>query len=65
MTTWEERAEHLANHFKLGKTMADWDGDWGFDLPILQIIENAIPPCKNTKTWIFYQALLTLLPRHH
>ncbi|KAI8666421.1 hypothetical protein NCS57_00866700 [Fusarium keratoplasticum] len=44
MTTWEERADHLANHFKLGKTMADWDGDWGFDLPILQIIENAIPP---------------------
>ncbi|EEU39059.1 uncharacterized protein NECHADRAFT_44194 [Fusarium vanettenii 77-13-4] len=44
MTSWEERADHLANHFKLGKTMADWDGDWGFDLPILQIIENAIPP---------------------
>ncbi|KAM0430955.1 hypothetical protein ACHAPT_005589 [Fusarium lateritium] len=44
MTSWEERVDHLSNHFKLGKTMADWEGDWGFDFPILQIIENAIPP---------------------
>ncbi|KAJ3537640.1 hypothetical protein NM208_g6228 [Fusarium decemcellulare] len=44
MTTWEKRADHLANHFKLGKTMADWEGDWGFERSILQIVENAIPP---------------------
>lgn len=45
--TWSERVEHLAEHFKMGHTMASWKGDWGFEQPILQMVENAIPPCKS------------------
>ncbi|KAM5371276.1 hypothetical protein ACJZ2D_008077 [Fusarium nematophilum] len=44
MSTWEERADHISNHFKLGKTMADWEGDWGFEPCIAEIVEHAIPP---------------------
>ncbi|KAF4463962.1 homeobox and c2h2 transcription factor [Fusarium albosuccineum] len=44
MHTWNDRAVHLADHFKQGKTMADWMGDWGFDAHILNFVENAIPP---------------------
>jgi hypothetical protein len=46
MDTWTFRVDHLAEHFKTGKTMADWTGDWGFDAPVLEMVENSIPPCK-------------------
>ncbi|CAJ0554940.1 Ff.00g134530.m01.CDS01 [Fusarium sp. VM40] len=42
--TWQARVEHLGEHFKMGHTMAEWEGDWGFDEPILKMVENAIPP---------------------
>ncbi|KAL2675697.1 hypothetical protein Neosp_011887 [[Neocosmospora] mangrovei] len=44
MDTWEFRADHLADHFKMGSTMADWKGDWGFDASVLFRVEHAIPP---------------------
>lgn len=44
--TWKERVNHLADHFKMGHTMASWKGDWGFDASILEMVENAIPPCE-------------------
>ncbi|KAK3940670.1 hypothetical protein QBC46DRAFT_341340 [Diplogelasinospora grovesii] len=44
MDTWTIRVDHLAEHFKTGKTMADWKGDWGFDNPVLEMVENSIPP---------------------
>ncbi|CAO2653916.1 Nn.00g106490.m01.CDS01 [Neocucurbitaria sp. VM-36] len=44
MSTWIERTDHLADHFKLGATMADWQGDWGFDDAILNMVESAVPP---------------------
>lgn len=47
MDSWTARVDHLAEHFKSGRTMADWKGDWGFEPPILNIVENGIPPCKN------------------
>ncbi|RMJ14881.1 hypothetical protein CDV36_005447 [Fusarium kuroshium] len=43
MDTWEFRADHLADHFKMGSTMADWKGDWGFDASVLFRVEHAIP----------------------
>jgi len=46
MDTWTIRVDHLAEHFKTGNTMADWKGDWGFDDPVLDMVENSIPPCK-------------------
>jgi hypothetical protein len=44
MDTWKMRTEHIAEHFKSGKTMADWAGDWGFDDPVLAMVEDAMPP---------------------
>ncbi|KAH7133755.1 hypothetical protein EDB81DRAFT_727209 [Dactylonectria macrodidyma] len=44
MDDWESRADHLADHFRMGQTMAEWEGDWGFDDLVLKMIENAIPP---------------------
>lgn len=46
METWIDRVHHLADHFKTGKTMADWKGDWGFEPHILELVENSIPPCE-------------------
>lgn len=43
---WNDRVDHLADHFKMGKTMADWTGDWGFEIPISHTVENCIPPCR-------------------
>jgi hypothetical protein len=45
MDTWTIRVDHLAEHFKTGYSMADWKGDWGFDNPVLDMVENSIPPC--------------------
>ncbi|KAK4193892.1 pah6 homeobox protein encoded by the pah6 protein [Podospora australis] len=44
MDTWSVRIDHLAEHFKRGKSMADWKGDWGFEDPVLNMVENSIPP---------------------
>ncbi|KAF4980363.1 hypothetical protein FZEAL_3593 [Fusarium zealandicum] len=44
LETWPDRVDHLANHFKLGSTMADWSGDWGFEESINVTLENSMPP---------------------
>ncbi|TVY73346.1 Homeobox protein, partial [Lachnellula suecica] len=44
MGSWSFRVDHLAEHFKGGKSMADWKGDWGFDPQVLDIVENGMPP---------------------
>lgn len=31
LPTWSDRTHHLADHFKAGKQMCDWEGDHGFD----------------------------------
>lgn len=46
LDSWSIRIDHLAEHFKGGKSMADWKGDWGFEQQVLDIVENGIPPCK-------------------
>lgn len=45
MTTWDDCIDHLAAHFKAGRTMADWQGDWGFENHVINMVENSIPPC--------------------
>jgi hypothetical protein len=47
LDTWAERVEHLAEHFKQGKTMAAWHGDWGFEPDVLDMVENSMPPCRS------------------
>lgn len=44
MTSWAERVEHLATHFKQGKTMTDWQGAHGFNFHVEELVENAIAP---------------------
>ncbi|KAJ0307909.1 hypothetical protein COL516b_003881 [Colletotrichum fioriniae] len=44
MSSWTDRIDHLAEHFKDGKTMADWHGDWGFDDNVLNMVENSVQP---------------------
>ncbi|KAJ0313932.1 hypothetical protein Brms1b_007352 [Colletotrichum noveboracense] len=36
--------DHIAEHFKDGKTMEEWHGDWGFDDHILKMVENSMAP---------------------
>ncbi|KFA56089.1 hypothetical protein S40293_00186 [Stachybotrys chartarum IBT 40293] len=43
LDSWEDRVHHLGDHFKKGKTMADWVGDWGFEPPILELVEKSMP----------------------
>ncbi|KAI1647889.1 uncharacterized protein F4817DRAFT_315429 [Daldinia loculata] len=44
LDSWTIRVDHVAEHFKTGNTMADWKGDWGFEAPVLEMVENSIPP---------------------
>ncbi|EHL02861.1 hypothetical protein M7I_0823 [Glarea lozoyensis 74030] len=57
MDSWSIRVDHLAEHFKGGKSMADWKGDWGFDTQVLDIVENGMPPyaeIQHQARWIVY-----------
>ncbi|KAF7590768.1 hypothetical protein BBP40_002384 [Aspergillus hancockii] len=42
--TWQERVDHLAEHFKKGADMKQWKGCWGFDPDVKKLVENAMPP---------------------
>ncbi|KAG2420950.1 hypothetical protein HFD88_000564 [Aspergillus terreus] len=44
LTTWKDRTDHLASHFKSGADMAQWHGDWGFEPEVQSLVENAMPP---------------------
>jgi hypothetical protein len=46
MNIWPARIDHLAEHFKSGKSMADWNGSVGFEPEVQELVENSIPPCK-------------------
>lgn len=46
LSSWTSRADHLARHFRDGKTMANWKGDWGFESSVIEMLDNAMPPCK-------------------
>ncbi|PYH96707.1 putative homeobox and C2H2 transcription factor [Aspergillus ellipticus CBS 707.79] len=44
LTTWKDRVDHLASHFKNGSSIAQWQGDWGFEPFVQSLVENAMPP---------------------
>lgn len=44
MDTWSARVDHLAEHFKMGSTMAEWSGGWGFDPEVSNRISYSMPP---------------------
>lgn len=41
---WDERIEHIGDHFRSGCTMKDWQGDHGFPPSITAQLRNAFPP---------------------
>ena len=43
-TTWQQRADHLAAHFRNGVDMSQWGGGWGFEPYVERLVENSIPP---------------------
>jgi hypothetical protein len=43
-TTWSQRADHLAAHFRNGADMSQWANGWGFEPYVERLVENAIPP---------------------
>ncbi|GIJ91282.1 hypothetical protein Asppvi_010247 [Aspergillus pseudoviridinutans] len=43
-SAWDERVEHVAEHFKSGADIIQWKGDWGFDPDIQKQVQNAMPP---------------------
>ena len=42
--TWDDRAAHLAKHFRDGKQMGEWNGGWGFDPDVAACVTDAMPP---------------------
>ncbi|KAF5022202.1 hypothetical protein F66182_5789 [Fusarium sp. NRRL 66182] len=42
--SWKERVEHLAKHFRDGKTMDDWKGEHCFEPHIAARVAHAMPP---------------------
>ena len=44
MTSWPERVDHLAAHFKAGANMCDWKGNHGFSPRVEELVESDIPP---------------------
>lgn len=44
LQTWQERANHLAAHFRQGCTLKDWKGDHEFEPHIENLVTLAIPP---------------------
>ncbi|RAH51213.1 C2H2-type zinc finger protein [Aspergillus brunneoviolaceus CBS 621.78] len=44
LRSWEERVEHLAEHFRSGQTMADWRGEHEFPADFAALVANALPP---------------------
>jgi Homeobox KN domain/Tc5 transposase DNA-binding domain len=43
-TTWAERNDHLAKHFRAGAKMKDWKSCRGFDAAISALVTNSMPP---------------------
>lgn len=46
LSTWTERAHHLADHFKKGFRMEQWVGDWGLEARALNVLRNAVLPSQ-------------------
>ncbi|KAJ5370264.1 uncharacterized protein N7496_006356 [Penicillium cataractarum] len=44
LENWDERADHLTNHFRQGMTMSDWKGDHEFPPAIASQVMNSLPP---------------------
>jgi hypothetical protein len=55
-TSWVDRCEHLAKHFRSGAKMRDWKGCRGFDEDVAALVKNAMPP------YLIWQESTTMEP---
>ncbi|KAF4200345.1 hypothetical protein CNMCM8927_003480 [Aspergillus lentulus] len=44
LSTWEQRIEHLGEHFRKGATMNEWRGEHEFPAEFAAQVVNALPP---------------------
>lgn len=44
LSTWDQRTEHLADHFRRGLTMSSWTGEHDFPPDFAALVANALPP---------------------
>ncbi|KAE8374595.1 hypothetical protein BDV26DRAFT_295803 [Aspergillus bertholletiae] len=44
LSSWEERVDHIASHFRNGSTMDDWTGEHDFPPEIIQHVTDSLPP---------------------
>ncbi|KAJ5762392.1 uncharacterized protein N7511_005774 [Penicillium nucicola] len=44
LSSWAARVDHLADHFKNGFRMYQWEGDWGLDSEAMGVLRNAMLP---------------------
>ncbi|RKL26793.1 hypothetical protein BFJ70_g11667 [Fusarium oxysporum] len=56
LASWQDRADHLTQHFRQGKTMAEWKGDHNFEPSIAAQVRNALPP------YLLANEALTMVP---
>ncbi|KAG9241980.1 hypothetical protein BJ878DRAFT_536178 [Calycina marina] len=56
MESWSARVDQLGDHFRAGKSMADWKGDCGFASHVLDNVENGMPP------YLIHDERNTMLP---
>jgi hypothetical protein len=56
LESWQDRADHLTQHFRQGKTMAEWKGDHEFEPSIAAQVRNALPP------YLLANEALTMVP---
>ncbi|KAF4632922.1 hypothetical protein G7Y89_g5211 [Cudoniella acicularis] len=54
--SWSGRVDHLASHFAAGSDMAEWQGGWGFEPRVQELVENGVPP------YLIHVDRRTLLP---
>lgn len=43
-STWQQRVDHLAAHFRNGSDMSQWSGGLGFEPYVARLVEDAMPP---------------------
>lgn len=46
LSSWTSRTEHLADHFKEGARMDQWEGDWGLDVYTMEVLRDAVLPSQ-------------------
>ncbi|KAJ5160516.1 uncharacterized protein N7482_007520 [Penicillium canariense] len=59
LESWDQRADHLATHFRKGMTMHDWRGDHDFPPDVAAKITNSLPPYLlgwESKTFVPFSA---------